>query len=60
MESDTAQLQPSFYDPLSKISSLGYLQEKAHDVEGQKFTATIPKKEKLQGNCNVSITAPFI
>lgn len=44
MESDTAQLQPSFYNHLSKISSLGYLQEQPHDAEGQKFTTTIPEK----------------
>lgn len=59
-ESDIAQFQPRFYDHLTKISSFGYLQKQSHDAEGQKFTATIPEKEKLQRNCNVSITAPFI
>lgn len=52
-ESDIAQFQPRFYDHLSKISSFGYLQKQSHDAEG-------PEKEKLQRNCNVSITAPFI
>lgn len=44
MESDTAQLQDSFSNHLSKIRSLGYLPEQPHDAEGQKFPVTIPEK----------------